>query len=542
MFLFATIMVSVGFMMGLSLGQIIIQYLRIASRIESVAYLPERLTLVEARIHKLTNAVQVLKEKRNSLIPLVKLPVELIFMVLSSLVSGDEPDVQSLVLCSQVCRRMRQICLDCPSLWKDAMDMSASPRLMALILRHSTPLPLSISIDFAQWNPEDSQLPNCATNLSIVASSLHRISNFHLHASPSAVSAVLSQFPRHAPVLETLYLGVSRMMGDVDHILQLPDTLMTLDAPLLHKVCLYGCFFTWDRFNFTNLVELRIVDFPDTAKPSLTTVLTVLSNLLSLQTLVMREVLSKLSSTPEQHANPVQLSYLQFLCIHCPAVDCAIFLDVIATEELRVLDLVCQDTGQNLTAAEMIKLHSALHVKTRAMDVRAASLHCDFDNVRLIGSTFTEANCEDVQALVMIGFPFAQIQSGNDILRRLVAFTKGINSARVQCLRLHVDPVYQVDIDDASWHAILSPFSSASHLHLTQPLRLSILSCLVDDARRALRLAAIDPTQSSILLPLLDLLDISSEVEGLELELVQRLLHEFSTMRGAYIMAMGELR
>lgn len=29
---------------------------------------------------------------------------------------------------------------------------------------------------------------------------------------------------------------------------------------------------------------------------------------------------------------------------------------------------------------------------------------------------------------------------------------------------------------------------------------------------------------------------------GLELELVQWLLHEFSTMRGAYIMAMRELR
>ncbi|KAG1853513.1 hypothetical protein F4604DRAFT_1933189 [Suillus subluteus] len=171
---------SMCIVMGLLLGQIITQFFCITSRInrqwrqaELVAYLPEHLTLVEARIDELTSAVQVLKEKWNSLTPLFKLPVELILMILSLLVAGDEPDVQSLEFCSQVCRRMRQICLDYPSLWRDAMNMSASPKLMALILQCSMPLPFSIAIDFAQWNPEDPQFPNCAANLGLVASSLH---------------------------------------------------------------------------------------------------------------------------------------------------------------------------------------------------------------------------------------------------------------------------------------------------------------------------------------------------------------------------------
>jgi hypothetical protein len=463
-------------------------------------------------------------------------------MVLSLLVAGDEPDAHSLVSCSQVCRRMRQICLESPSLWRDAMSMSASPKFMAMILQRSTPLPFSIAIDFAQWNAEDPQMPNCATNLGLVASALHRLNNLHIHASPSVVSAVLSRFPRRAPALETLYLGVSRMMGDLDHALQVPDALMMLDAPLLQKLCLYGCIFSWDEFTFTNLVELRVIGFPNEAKPALMTVLSVLSNLPSLQTLVMREVLLNLDNTPEIHAESVQLPCLQFLCIHCPTVDCAIFLDAVATDELRVLDLVCQDTAQNPTAVEMAKFHLALQAKTRTMDVRSVSMHCGFDHVRLIGSTFTGAICEDAQALIMVEFHFTQIQSADNVVRKFVAFTKDIASSRVQCLRLHMDAMYEADTDDASWHTVLSPFPSVTHLHLSQPLRLKILSCLLNDTRRAIRLAVIDPTQSFILLPLLALLDTSSELEGVETEFIQQLLHEISVQRGIYIMVSGETR
>ncbi|KAG1831107.1 hypothetical protein EV424DRAFT_1534614 [Suillus variegatus] len=396
---------SMCFMMGILLGSTVVQFFHIAShtrlqrrQTDLVAY--QDLTEVEARINQLTGAVQELKETRNSLTPLFKLPVELVVVVLSLLVVGDEPDAYSLVSCSQVCRRMRQICLEYPSLWRDAMNMSACPKFMEMILQRSAPLPFSIAIDFAQWNTEDLQMPNCATNLSLIVSALHRLNDFHIHASPSIVSALLSRFPHRAPALETLYLGVSRMMGDSDHVLQVPDTLMMLDAPLLRKLCLYGCIFSWDKFAFTNLVELRVVGFPDEVKPSLTAVLSVLSNLPLLQTLVMREVLLKLDNIPEQHAEPVQLPCLQSLCIHCPAMDCAIFLDAVATKELKVLDLVCQDTTQYPTAAEMTKFYSSLRVKTRAMDVRSVSMHCDFNNIRLIGSTFTDANCEDVQALI----------------------------------------------------------------------------------------------------------------------------------------------
>ncbi|KAG2147383.1 hypothetical protein BD769DRAFT_1660540 [Suillus cothurnatus] len=77
-----------------------------------------------------------------------------------------------------------------------------------------------------------------------------------------------------------------------------------------------------------------------------------------------------------------------------------------------------------------------------------------------------------------------------------------------------MDAIYEADADDVAWHTVLSPFSSVTHLHLSQPLRFKILSCLLNDARRAVRLAVIDPTQSFILLPLLALLDTSSELEG----------------------------
>jgi hypothetical protein len=505
-----------------------------------VAY--QDLTKVEARINELTGAVRELKETRNSLTPLFKLPVELVMIVLSLLVAGDEPDAHSLVSCSQVCRQMRQICLENPSLWRDAMNVSACPKFMAMILQRSAPLPFSIAIDFAQWNAEDPQIPNCATNLGLVASALHRLNNFHIHASPSVVSALLSRFPHRAPALETLYLGVSPMMGDLDHVLQVPDALMMLDAPLLQKLCLYGCIFSWHRFTFTNLVELRVVGFPDEVKPSLTAVLLVLSKLPFLQTLVLRDVLLKIDNTPEQHAEPVQLPCLQSLCIHCPVVDCAIFLDAIATKELRVLDLVCQDTAQNSLTAEMMKFHLALQVKTRAMDVRSVSMHCDFDNVRLIGWTFTDTNCENAQALVMVAFHFTQIQSTDNIVRRLVTFTKGIASSRVQCVRLHMDAIYEADADDVAWHTVLSPFSSVTHLHLSQPLRFKILSCLLNDARRAVRLAVIDPTQSFILLPLLALLDTSSELEGVETGLIQHLTYQISILRGIYMMLSRESR
>jgi hypothetical protein len=105
-----------------------------------------------------------------------------------------------------------------------------------------------------------------------------------------------------------------------------------------------------------------------------------------------------------------------------------------------------------------------------------------------------------------------------------------------------MDAIYEADADDVAWHTVLSPFSSVTHLHLSQPLRFKILSCLLNDARRAVRLAVIDPTQSFILLPLLALLDTSSELEGVETGLIQHLTYQISILRGIYMMLSRESR
>lgn len=105
------------------------------------------------------------------------------------------------------------VCLGHPSLWKEAIDMTASNELMTMVLQRSVPLPFSIGVNFALWYTKDPQLHNCITNLAIIASSLHRLSKFHLHTSASLVSTALSHFPQRAPRLQTWYLRVSGMMG-----------------------------------------------------------------------------------------------------------------------------------------------------------------------------------------------------------------------------------------------------------------------------------------------------------------------------------------
>lgn len=92
--------------------------------------------------------------------------------------------------------QMWSIYLGHPSLWKEAIDMTASNEFMTMVLQHSAPLPFSIDIDFALWHTKDLQLCNC--NLTIVASSLHRLSKFHLHASASPVSTASPHIPQHA--------------------------------------------------------------------------------------------------------------------------------------------------------------------------------------------------------------------------------------------------------------------------------------------------------------------------------------------------------
>ncbi|KAG2746652.1 hypothetical protein P692DRAFT_20876050 [Suillus brevipes Sb2] len=499
---------------------------------------PEDLSSVDARIAEHGKAIQMLKEQCNDFSPLFQLPVELILAILYFLLAGDEPNVQSLLFCSQLCRRIRSICLTHPSLWREAIDMTASHELMTMVLQRSAPLPFSIGVDLAQWNSEDQHLSNCIANLATIASSLHRMNEFHLHASASLSSAVLSQFPPHAPALQALHLRVSGMMGDSNDLLRLPDSLMMLDAPSLQTLCLYRCAFSWERFTFRTLVELRIVDSPDNAKPSLMTILSTLSNLPLLQILVMKEVLLGLNNSPEQRVNPVQVQLLQlrYLCIHCPIMDCTIFLDAIATRELQLLELVCLDLARDPTAAEMSKFQAALYIKTRAINLRSASMHCDFDTVRLIGSTFAEVDCEDSQALVMVTFNF--IHTADEVLHRLVAFCKGIVASQVQCVRLHIDPAHQAHIDEASWESILSLFPLATHIHITQPLRFSVLSCLLSNALQALRLATDNLVQSYILLPHLTLLDTSPDDSELEFE--QWLLHEIGTLRNAYMIQMEE--
>ncbi|KAG1730198.1 hypothetical protein EDB19DRAFT_1913017 [Suillus lakei] len=181
--------------------------------------LSENLTSVDARISEHAKAIQLLKEQRNSFSPVFQLPVELILVILFLLLAGNEPDTQSLLFCSQVCHQMWSICLKYPSLWREAIDMTASHELMAMVLQRSAPLPFSIGVDLVQWNSEDPHLPNCIANLATIASSLHQMNKFHLHTSASLVSAALSQFPLHAPALQTLYLGVLGIMGDSNDLL-----------------------------------------------------------------------------------------------------------------------------------------------------------------------------------------------------------------------------------------------------------------------------------------------------------------------------------
>ncbi|KAG1741098.1 hypothetical protein EDB19DRAFT_1706298, partial [Suillus lakei] len=176
------------------------------------------------------------------------------------------------MITTHVCRRWRQVAIECPTLWTSIDDVP--PRWLAILLERSKEAALIVRYILP------SSLKPCAEQ---ILPQLPRIKVLDL-CSPSfdadRILDYLSSQP--APLLQMFRLGV---LGSFHP--RITDTIFQGRAPQLRSVKLTRCTFNWSLFIFSGLRTLDVRRIGRASCPTLSHLLSVLKRMPDLEQLML---------------------------------------------------------------------------------------------------------------------------------------------------------------------------------------------------------------------------------------------------------------
>lgn len=283
-----------------------------SSRVENAfTHLPERLAIIDAEILTLKARIHQLRYTRNSILPISRIPPEVLTAIFSLVRSrGGGKALSSwrrdpicltavtILPLTRVCRSWRDIALSCAALWShfDRSNVQLASHWLARTQSHG------LSVTFHET----------------------------MHLRTSAFGKLLDHFSRFQDVVLPVG-GIGSHDYDADHKAWsspaprlenlelshcgLPSHLFAGHAPLLTRLALKRCGFDWGALSgFTSLSRLSIIG-------SLTPTTTVelydlLSALPSLTSLALSGIEIAEAASPEEgiaHRPSIQLRYLQRL-------------------------------------------------------------------------------------------------------------------------------------------------------------------------------------------------------------------------------------
>ncbi|KII86634.1 hypothetical protein PLICRDRAFT_262306 [Plicaturopsis crispa FD-325 SS-3] len=184
---------------------------------------------VDEEIACLMRTVQTLRTYRNTMVPINKLPPEILSHIFTY-----GTGLRSLP--ATVCSHWRAISLQCPSLWRDLIrPYHSHPEWTALLLERSKNAPIRLD--------------------------LHKVEELRIIGELESFSHYLLSFKDPTPLLEDLSLKLdSGFRGDASSSM-IPDSFFP-STPRLRYLSLVNCVVRWDRPIFQNLIELRIIRMP----------------------------------------------------------------------------------------------------------------------------------------------------------------------------------------------------------------------------------------------------------------------------------------
>ncbi|KAJ3555151.1 hypothetical protein NM688_g2732 [Phlebia brevispora] len=247
---------------------------------------------IDRELIRLSEASRRLRRERNALTPTCRLPPEVLAMIFVWVVDvqplGEPhdftvPRIKHWYPLLHVCRRWRDVALECPVLW-NRVDVT-NPCWTTEMLRLSKKAPLTLK---AEGYSTRSRIMDACNE---VLAHSDRLRSLHLSGFHDCLTALCASVTE-GPDLRSLVLRHCHWLADVN-ILELPATFLERGAPRLERLELQKCVVAWDSPLLTsslNLVKL-VIQGIDKHKPTYPQLLRMLSNMPSLQHLHLDNVL-----------------------------------------------------------------------------------------------------------------------------------------------------------------------------------------------------------------------------------------------------------
>ncbi|KAI0056098.1 hypothetical protein BV25DRAFT_1832555 [Artomyces pyxidatus] len=293
-------------------------------------------------------AMQSLRTRRNALIPISRLPPEILTRIFTINAAADIPGIRDKtktrprlgwITVTHVCRRWREMVLDLPILWAQLALPLGDKWAEEMVARaKSVPLVFDCLVDGGMY-----RLTTQARNL--IVKLAPRAKQLSLNTDDPHAAVLFPALKTSAPLLDKLEIGYTcryRIVESGSQIMPLPafsgpfpDDFLGKHTPLLRYVRFYGSVLVpWTSSILNNLVSLSLhleedFDYPDDegrdSAPSMDEVLDALDRMTSLESLILTNGLPHPtnSSTPNRI---VKLPNLKTASIQSTVARCATFL------------------------------------------------------------------------------------------------------------------------------------------------------------------------------------------------------------------------
>ncbi|TFK72291.1 hypothetical protein BDN72DRAFT_344083 [Pluteus cervinus] len=298
---------------------------------------------LDKKIQEMEKNLRDLKEQRNVLSPICRLPSDLLLKIFSLAGSGyNIPELSWLRSVTHICSLWRCVALDAACLWTD-IDLRI-PELALEKLRRSKAASLSVT----RTSPST---PNTLQLLKILGH-LDRIRHLDLTAQHDESSAILAKLFAPAPMLETCSL-------QFDNIL-VPQEVFESCAMALRSLTLKDCqLSSWNVFRIPNLTSLYLVNINAISQsPGRSQLLLALQKFTHLQTLhIINCHTLGLAPPPYTPAPSFTLKSLTTLHIEDTAQKCANFLNELTPTPSLEVEIHLRHNEDLHMAADYTLLH-----------------------------------------------------------------------------------------------------------------------------------------------------------------------------------------
>ncbi|KAI0262706.1 hypothetical protein BC834DRAFT_1034276 [Gloeopeniophorella convolvens] len=329
----------------------------------------ESQTEVEDEISAMALRLASLKARRNDLLPIFRLSVEMLSCILAFLVHQEPPGSQhqrlGWIAVTHVCHRLRQVAIDNPALWGNIAFALGSMWATEMFSRART-APLDIFLSRTVGLDNLAVLPNYQSH----------IRTLYLELPPEAREYASQVLITSAPVLESLTLS-SHVDRGVMH-LGIPSDIIIFQghAPQLHTISLQGALIPWQSFPRNSLshleVKLKASDLASSQATSdsvLSAMMDVLQSSPDLETLVLDFCIPPASSSWTPRHRTIYLPRLKYLSLAGPSLDVyslLMALDIPSSAKLR-LHCISARTGDQDSCLIIPLISSHLHGRRPAV-------------------------------------------------------------------------------------------------------------------------------------------------------------------------------